>query len=286
MKRGILAIAASSISLAGCVNMAAVGDFAKSSEVVASNSQLLDAGPVQSQTLQIARDAALPASETSVLEDPNSQEFEDQQAVTVAAGKALAAYMKALNDLTSLNTTKPGSDISSISASLTKLKVADAQTASALSATQALVNLLTSHTVQLKTRTLILNSADAVDQITSYLAAQAQQVAIKYDTSSHIDVDAWTHLMVSAESNPEKCRASGACQSLNRLTRRVIQADQANFAAKAAAARAASTAFQKIQQDNRLLATNVHHLTAKDVTAQLQADAPDLETAITFFKGA
>ena len=194
--------------------------------------------------------------------------------------------MSMLSKLSSKNTTAIGSDISSISTSLSALNVADARVKSGLSAAQALANLLTRGSVRYTTRSLITAAADPVDRVTDYLASQADVVANTYTQLAVIDSDAWSRLGRSTPEDDRFCTTSNVCRLVYRLGYKASAADAAAYRAKARQAVAARTAFQKIKKDNAALVVHLNDLTARQLVDELKADEPDLQKAIQGLQGA
>jgi hypothetical protein len=173
-----------------------------------------------------------------------------------------------------------GSDFTSIGSGLKSLQVTDSKVQSGLNATSALVQLLIDSKVRSDIKKLITAAAQPVDQITLYLADQAQTTGNTYTQAIAVNNLYWGDLTQQRPEDQKFCAVANLCNPVYVLATRARDAGNADLTAKQAAAAAAVTAIQKIHNDNAVLVANVEHLDAKALVDTLKGDEPDLLTAI------
>jgi hypothetical protein len=279
--KSCVAFAIACFVLAGCADMTAVGDFAKESSVISSNKAMLDDTVAQTE----ARDYAKHANQTpNAFADPKSKAFVDRLAVTNAALAALNAYMTVLAQLTGNDMANVSSNFSTIGSTLKSLHVTDPAVQSARNATSALVNILLDAAVRNDIKKLLTAAATPIDQITAYLADQAQTTSNTYNQAIAVNNKYWGDMTGQSAEDARFCKLANLCQTVYLLANRAHAADQADLTAKAAAADAAVVAFQKIRGDNAAMVANVDHLSDQGLIAILKNDEPYLLTAISSLK--
>jgi hypothetical protein len=276
---GPAAITVIIIVLSGCADLTAVGNFAKESSLITSNKAMLDDTAAQTEARTYAHTHQMVQIESSLV-DPSSKEFTDRLAVTKNALDALNAYMTVLGQLAAKGVPSVSPNVSTIESALTSLKVTDPVIKPSLDATTALANIVLDAIVRKDVAKLIKSSASSVDQVTMYLADQAQTAANTYTQAAAFNDKYWSDLTRQTDKDKEFCASAGLCTPLYVLATRARDSDDVELAAKAKAATAAVTAFQKIRADNAALVANADHLNADALIETLKADEPDLLTAI------
>jgi hypothetical protein len=273
---GRVALVVTCFFLSGCVDLTAVGDFAKESSVISSNKAMLDDTAAQTEARKY--DTA------NKFIDPTSKAFTDRLAITNHALDALNGYMTVLAQLSAGGVANVSSDFSAIGSALKSLKVTEPAVQPALNATSALVNILLDASVRSDVKKLITAAAAPVDQITAYLVDQAQTTSNTYTQAIAVNNKYWGDLTQQTDQDVKLCKSANICKLLDQLANRARAADYADLSAKAAAADAAVTAFKKIRSDNAALVANVDHLDSAALIAILKNDEPDLLTAIRNLK--
>jgi uncharacterized protein YutE (UPF0331/DUF86 family) len=267
-------------ALSGCVNLSAVGDFAKESSVISANKALLDDTDAQTE----AREYALALNLPNSFADPASKEFTDRLAVTAHALTALNAYMTVLAQLSAKDVANVSSEVSTIGTALKSLNVTDPKLQPGLNAATSLANILLNEVIRKDVKKLIDSAAAPVDDIANYLVDQAQTTSNTYNQAIAVSNRYWGSLTAPSKGDSELCRTANLCKTVSVLANRARDADNKNLSAKAAAADTATAAFKKIRNDNAALVKNTDHLDDKALIAMLKSDEPDLQAAIRTLK--
>ncbi len=260
----------------GCVNLTAVGDFAKECSLISSNKAYLDDTDAQNEAREY--DNAHHIEDRFI--DPASKPFTDRLAVTAHALNALNEYMNILAQLSANDAPNVSSDLSPKAATLKSLKVTDPAAQAGLNAAQSLTGILLDGAVRHDVKALIKAAAAPVDEIAMYLTAQAQTTSNTYTQAIAVNNQYWNELTVQSAEDVKLCKSANLCKSIYRLANRARDEDNAKLSAKAAAADAAVNAFKKIRTDNAALVANLDTLSGKTVVAILKRDEPDLLTAV------
>jgi hypothetical protein len=265
--------------LSGCVDLTAVGNFAKESSQISANKAMLDDTDAQTEARAYAHTHNMADAESS-LADPASAAFKDRLAVTNSALAALNSYMTVLAQLSAKNSASVSSNVSSMESSLKSLKVTDPTVKPALDATSALASILLNATIRQSVAALITNAAAPVRQITIYLADQAQTTSNTYTQAVRFNQQYWSDLTTQTPADKKFCATANLCEAVYALATHARNAASTELTAKAQAAAAAVIAFQKIGKDNDALAANVNNLNSDALVATLKADEPYLLSAI------
>jgi hypothetical protein len=265
-----------SAALSGCVDLSAVGDFAKESSVISANKALLDDTDAQTEVREYALALNLPNS----FADPASKEFKDRLAVTGHALAALNGYMTVLAQLSAKEAANVSAEVSTIGTALESLNPSDPKLQPGLNAASALANLLLNDAIRKDIKKLIDSAAAPVDEIANYLADQAQTTSNTYTQAIAVSNRYWSSLTAPSKRDAEFCRTANLCKAVDVLADRARDADNKSLSAKAAAADTAAAALKKIRSDNAALVKNTDHLDDKALIAMLKNDEPDLQAAI------
>jgi hypothetical protein len=267
--------------LSGCsVNLSAVGDFAKEGSLISSNKAMLNDTAAQTEVREYDDQNNI----ASNFIDPTSKAFTDRLAVTNYALEALNGYMTVLAQFSANGVATVSSDFSTIGTAFKSLNVTDPKVQQGLDATSALTNILLDAAIRNDIKKLIIDSAAPVDQITAYLIDQAQTTSNTYNQAIAVNNKYWGDLTHQTSEDVKFCGQVNLCKPVYVLTNRARITDEADLSAKAAAAAAAVTAFQKIRRDNAALVNNVDHLDDAALVEILKNDEPDLLTAIRNLK--
>lgn len=258
------------IWVTACVDLTAVGDFAKESGLISSNKAMLDDTAAQTEA----------HGYDNSLSDPLAAEFKNRLAVTNHALAVLNDYMNVLAKLSGSNVGNVNSEFTTIETAFESIKITEPEVQSGLTASNALANVLLDAAVRRDIKKLITQSAEPVAQITTYLADQAQTTSNTYTQVIAFINQYWGTLSAPTEEDKEFCKRSHLCKPVYLLSARARDADIAVLNAKILEADAAVTAFTKIHKDNAALAGNVDHLNDKALVATLKQDEPDLLIAI------
>jgi hypothetical protein len=259
-----------SFSIAGCVDLTAVNDFAKESSLITANKAMLDDTDAQTEARKY----------NSSYVDPTSKAFTDRLVVTNHALDALNAYMTVLAQLSANDVANVSSDFSAMGTGLKDLHVTEPTVQSGLNAASALTNMLLDAAVRTDIKKLLTAGAQPVADITTYLIDQAQTTENTYNQAIAVNNQYWGDLTKQTRTDEQFCKTANVCSAVYLLATRARDGDSKVLSAKAAAAGAAVKALRKIRADNAALVEHVDHLDAKAVVQLLKNDEPDLMTAI------
>lgn len=267
----LLALAVASISCAtGCVDLKAVGTFASESSIIAANKSAIDA--TFPQTVAYRYD--------KTYLNPNSEEFKTNETVTAAALNALNGYMTTLAQISANGVANVDPAFANIATGVRSLKVSDPKAQAVVTEANSLFDIFLDAAIRKDVKRLITSAAGPVDKITSYLVDQAQVTENTYTQAISATNTYWGNLTATTPKDIGLCKDSDVCKTVYILATERWHSQLTSLMKKKAAAEAAAAAFAKIKRDNAMLASNVNHLGATSVIKVLEADEPDLRSAI------
>jgi hypothetical protein len=258
------------VCVTGCVDLKAVGTFARESSAIARNSSAISA--TFPQTVAYGYDKSYLS--------PNSKEFKGNEAITIAALKALDGYMTTLGQISANGVTNVDPEFAKIAAGVKSLKASNAHAQAVITEVGSLFNIVLNAKIHNDVKRLILSSAVPVDKIAMYLVDQSQITVNTYAHAISATNAHWLKLTEVTSQDARLCKNSNICKTVYALAEARWRSQLSLLTRKQAAAQAAELAFIKIGADNASLVKNVNHLGAKSVIKALEADEPDLRNAI------
>lgn len=251
--------------LAGCVDLAAVRQFAKTSAATADYKQVVSDYARE----PLRRKQYAPASQATKLDD--EAKTRGEQAITLEAAQGiLVAYMSALGDLAADELPSIDKEVDGLGTALEKAKFvgeADKSTAAAAgSIAKALGRLALDHWRQAQLAKLIRETDDNVQAV----VAGMRDIMLKdFDLALNVEKGAVTSYFI------EPLAAAPATQKLAKL----LQADRVDdIEARRAKLKAYAEVLAKIGKGHAELRANVGTLDDAALAARLKQYAKDLTT--------